>query len=109
MIGRDEARRLAREALANPEPITREMLERNLMIVRRDVLTVLAAEDTTQVTPDPGRHVSDAASFDKDEHGFYAPTCACGWTFGPVPDTETLADVLMQHAYEAAVEDVRRG
>lgn len=45
-------------------------------------------------------HVSDESSFEEDEIGFYVPACSCGWKFGPVPDVETVVDVLMGHAYE---------
>lgn len=57
------------------------------------------------------QHMSAESAFEKDGTGFYVPTCACGWAFGPVPDLETLVDVLMQHAYEAAVGEggTRRG
>jgi hypothetical protein len=39
-------------------------------------------------------------SFMDDDDGFYTATCACGWTFGPVPGFTEVADVLMEHAYE---------
>lgn len=37
---------------------------------------------------------------EEEEDGWLIPQCTCGWRFGPVPDLETLVDVLMDHAYE---------
>jgi hypothetical protein len=52
----------------------------------------------------PGEHVS---SFDEDEDGWPIVTCSCGFTFGPVPDAETAADVWGDHCsdvYRARAE-----
>lgn len=52
---------------------------------------------------DPKVHDSDGRSFEPDKMGFYTARCSCRWKFGPLPDQETLTDVLMAHAYEMGV------
>lgn len=38
---------------------------------------------------------------EEDELGFVSIRCECGWQSGPMPDTETLIDSVMEHAFEA--------
>lgn len=45
-------------------------------------------------------HQCDGESLVQDAIGFYTPRCTCGWSWGQVPDLETLTDVLMAHAQE---------
>lgn len=48
-----------------------------------------------------------SVDFYENDEGWWEPRCACGWSFGVVPDAETAADALMQHARERAlIEDV---
>ena len=37
----------------------------------------------------------------EDEKGWFTARCTCRWSFGPLPDVETLIDVLMEHALYA--------
>lgn len=46
---------------------------------------------------DPAHHMDDA-SLEMNDLGFYTARCVCGWTMGPLPDVETVADALMEHA-----------
>lgn len=46
---------------------------------------------------DEARHASELV---EEEDGWVVPTCSCGWRFRPVPDAETMTDVLMDHARE---------
>lgn len=53
------------------------------------------------------RHVSDGSSFEPNENqaGFHTARCQCARNFGPLPDIETVTDVLMEHAYERAMSE----
>ena len=43
-------------------------------------------------------HLSNDLSPDSD--GWYWARCTCGFEMGPLPDSETMTDVLMEHAAE---------
>lgn len=47
-------------------------------------------------------HQSDPVCFEADAEGWYTARCECGWSFGPLPDVETMVDALMAHAAEMA-------
>lgn len=51
-------------------------------------------------------HVSD--EFYENDEGWYEAKCSCGTTLGIFPDPETACDALMEHAYEAGMNDARK-
>ena len=50
-----------------------------------------------------------STDFYKNDEGWWVPACECGWSSGPVPDAETAADALMQHARERALLEDAEG
>ena len=55
----------------------------------------------------PDAHYS--VNFEPNNEGWYVPECQCGWSWPVVPDAETCADALMQHAYEQGILDHSEG
>lgn len=53
-------------------------------------------------------HQSDGSSFERNDDGFYVARCDCGYEMGPLPDVETVTDVLMSHAFQAGWDGARR-
>jgi len=49
-------------------------------------------------------HQSDPGSLEPDADGWYHARCTCGFRFGPLPDVETVADVLMEHAADRSYD-----
>lgn len=43
---------------------------------------------------------------DEDADGWIIPACACGWRWGPCPDSETAADVYGDHRARAAADEI---
>lgn len=54
-----------------------------------------------------GIHMSHAETLLSDDDGWHQARCTCGWAQGPLPDLETVVDVLMQHAREMALLEDR--
>ncbi len=44
-------------------------------------------------------HLSDVSCLEPTDTGFFEARCECGFRVGPLPDRETLVDVLMEHAW----------
>lgn len=38
---------------------------------------------------------------EEDDEGFLFAVCKCGFCTGPLPSAEEVADVLMEHAFDA--------
>lgn len=45
-------------------------------------------------------HLIRSECLDPDVNGFYVARCRCGFSFGPLPDLETLCDALMEHSFD---------
>lgn len=45
-------------------------------------------------------HLIQSECLDPDVNGFYVARCMCGFSFGPLPDLETLCDALMEHSFD---------
>lgn len=51
-------------------------------------------------------HISQSG-FVEDGDGFIWVRCECGEGLGPAPDEETMLDIAMEHAYQAAMTEWR--
>ena len=50
-------------------------------------------------------HVSESGTLEPKGDGWFEARCMCGFRFGPLPDTETVVDVLMEHAAVAEADE----
>jgi hypothetical protein len=46
--------------------------------------------------------IDHVSTFTEDDAGWPTVSCSCGFTFGPVPDMETAADVWGDHRADTA-------
>jgi hypothetical protein len=50
------------------------------------------------------QHISQEG-YEVDDMDFLTVKCGCGVVIGPAPDTETMLDMAMEHAYNAAMKE----
>lgn len=53
-------------------------------------------------------HLIQSECLDPDVNGFYVARCRCRFSFGPLPDLETLCNALMEHAFDEGADGALR-
>lgn len=69
----------------------------------------MTIQPSSQPNDQPAADAHYSVNFEENDEGWYVPECQCGWTWAPVPDAETAADALMEHAYVQGVRDHKKG